>query len=201
MISIFTTVVEKRSYVRKSDSMIRAAALWRDGGAADRWPSFNCLWIVKQRLWLAAVSAKVLGIYAENDMTLEQLGDPLGRPRRRPPAFRQVPRAHTVRRTIVRSRTPVLRQMPVIHTRPAPSWPGYSRRVAGPLGKARDEPKPHSFLLMRELIAKNDRALEQIQKRLAVETDAERIKVLKRISLSFLSRLYAGQMRGAAHDI
>lgn len=47
------------------------------------------------------------------------------RARRRPPAFRPVPRAHTARKTIVRSRAPVLRQRPAIAARPAPSWPGF----------------------------------------------------------------------------
>lgn len=63
----------------------------------------------------------------------------------------------------------------------------------------RNEPKPHVYLLQHQLIAKNDRELSHIQKRLLVETDPERRKKLQRdleIKSRFLSRLYAQQMKG-----
>lgn len=62
----------------------------------------------------------------------------------------------------------------------------------------RDEPKPHVHLLAHQLIARMDRQLSKIQKRLNVETDPERRKRLERdrkIKTAFLSRLYAQQMR------
>lgn len=67
----------------------------------------------------------------------------------------------------------------------------------------RDEPRPHVHLLAHQLIARNDRQLSKIQKRLLVETDPERRKKLLRdreIKSRFLSRLYAQQMKGKRHE-
>lgn len=68
----------------------------------------------------------------------------------------------------------------------------------------RDEPKPHVHLLAHQLIAKNDRELSHIQKRLLTEVDPERRKVLERnlrIKKVFLSKLYAQQMKDKRHAV
>lgn len=85
----------------------------------------------------------------------------------------------------------------------------FSRRVASgdrPVhvnDAPRNESKPHRYLAQHQLIAKNDRELSNIQKRLLTETDSERRKKLLRdceIKSRFLSRLYAQQMKAKRHD-
>lgn len=95
----------------------------------------------------------------------------------------------------------------------AASAPGYvasgegqfSRRSANPAERPvnmtsapRTEPKPHGYLMLHQLIAKNDRELSKIQKRLVHETDPvvrQRLQRNLEIKSRFLSRLYARQMR------
>lgn len=85
----------------------------------------------------------------------------------------------------------------------------FSRRAASgdrPVsmnGSPRTESKPHGYLMLHELIAKNDRELSKIQKRLVTETDPAVRRRLQRnleIKSRFLSRLYARQMKGQHHE-